>query len=62
MCIEIALGVRLGLTPNQYFHNEITTASYNFCTSFGQEAVTEDVVNPLRVAALLGSSSKKQGL
>ena len=38
------------------------TASCNFCTSFGQEAVTEDVVTPLGVAALLGSSSKKQGI
>ena len=52
----------LGLMPTQYSHNEVTTALHNFCTSFGQEAVTEDVVKPLGVAALLGSSSKKQGI
>jgi hypothetical protein len=27
-----------------------------------EKAVTEDVVNPLGVAAFLGSSSKKQGI
>ena len=53
---------QLGLIPTQYSHNEVTTASCNFCTSFGQEAVTEDVVKPLGVAALLGSSFKKQGI
>jgi hypothetical protein len=53
---------QLGLMPTQYSHNEVTTASCNFCTSFSQEAVTEDVVNPLEVAALLSSLSRKQGI
>ena len=48
--------------PTQYSHNEVTTGLCNFCTSLGQEAVTEDVVNPLEVVALLVSSSKKQGI
>ena len=53
---------QLSLMPTQYSHNEVTTALCNICTSFGQEAVTEDVAKPLGVAPLLGSSSKKQGI
>ena len=41
---------QLGLVPTQYSQNEVTTASFNFSTSFSQEAVTEEVVNPLGVA------------
>ena len=52
---------QLGLTPILYSHNDVNTASYNFCTSFGQEVVAEDVAYQMGIAALVGSSYTKQG-
>ena len=53
---------QLGLVPTQYSQNKVTTASFNFSTSFSPEAVTEEVFNPLGAASLLGSSSKQRGI
>jgi hypothetical protein len=51
---------QLGLAPIQYAHNDVNTVLYHFCTSFGLEVVAEDVANQMGIAALLGSSCKKQ--